>query len=255
MAAIMHYWSFPEVGSGERTYWAQGYGYQTADFSSAFYDYSQMPNNTASTETQELLYHCGVSVNMGYDYDGSGASVFGNAPSAYHAMRNHFLFDNQMDQVFPENYSSSQYRSLLQNDLNQNQPIIYVGYSDDGGHAWNIDGYNDDYFHNNWGWGGSQNGYYLLSSLNGFDYSQGALVNMIPESLESANVVLNDYSFEEEIGDGDLVANPGETINLYVTLENLIPWNNSAAADLILTTDDPQLNITVSYTHLRAHET
>ena len=33
---------------------------------------------------------------MGYNYDGSGASVFGNAPSAYHAMRNHFLYDTQI---------------------------------------------------------------------------------------------------------------------------------------------------------------
>ena len=53
----------------------------------------------------------------------------------------------------------------LQNELNNNRPIIYVGYSNDGGHAWNIDGYDDDYFHNNWGWGGSQNGYFLLSSV------------------------------------------------------------------------------------------
>ena len=247
MAAIMHYWSFPSTGVGERTYWASGYGYQTADFSSAYYDYSAMPNYTASSETQELLYHCGVAVNMGYNYDGSGAQVFGGAPSAYHAMRNHFLFDNQMQSVSADSYSASQFRSILQDDLNQNQPIIYVGYSDDGGHAWNIDGYNDDYFHNNWGWGGSQNGYYLLSALNGFDYSQGALVNMIPESLESANVVLQDFSFSEQVGDGDLVANPGETINLYVTLENLIPWNNSSSTDLILTTDDPDLNIINEY--------
>ena len=70
--------------------------------------------------------------------------------------------------------------------MNNNRPIIYVGYSNDGGHAWNIDGYEDDYFHNNWGWGGSQNGYYLLSSLYGFVYDQGALINMIPESLENA---------------------------------------------------------------------
>tara|TARA_B100001094_G_scaffold101223_1_gene97378 strand:- start:3361 stop:6231 length:2871 start_codon:yes stop_codon:yes gene_type:complete len=247
MAAIMHYWSFPTTGVGERTYWASGYGYQTADFSSAYYDYNSMPNYTSSTETQELLYHCGVAVNMGYNYDGSGAQVFGSAPSAYHAMRNHFLYDSQISSVDAGSYSASQYRSILQDDLNQNQPIIYVGYSDDGGHAWNIDGYSDDYFHNNWGWGGSQNGYYLLSALNGFDYSQGAIVNMIPESLESANVVMQDFSFEEQVGDGDLVANPGETINLYVTLENLIPWNNSSSTDLILTTEDPDLNIINEY--------
>ena len=34
---------------------------------------------------------------------------------------------------------------------------------------------------------------------------------------------------------------------MYVTLENLVPWNNSATADLILTTEDPQLNIINEY--------
>ena len=130
MAQIMHYWSFPEIGSGERTYWASGYGYQTANFENSYYDYSDMPNNTSSSETEELMFHCGVSVNMGYNYDGSGAQVFGNAPSAYHAMRNHFLFDNQMSQVYPQNYSESQYRAMLQDDLNINQPIIFVGFDE-----------------------------------------------------------------------------------------------------------------------------
>ncbi len=243
MAQIMHYWSYPYTGYGSKTYWASGYGYQTADFGNAYYDYNSMPNNTASSETMELLYHAAVSVNMNFDYDGSGAQVFGSNPSAYYAMRNYFLFKNTMSQVYPGQYSEAQYRSLLQTELNENRPIIYVGFDNDGGHAWNIDGYDDEYFHQNWGWGGYQNGYYLLSTLNGLNQDQGALINIEPETLEAANVVLQDYSFEEQVGDGDSVVNPGETINLYLTLENLPPWNNSATADLILTTSDPYLNI------------
>ena len=63
-----------------------------------------------------------------------------------------FLFKNNLNDVYPSSYSTSQFRSLLQGELNVNRPIIYVGYSDDGGHAWNIDGYDGDYFHNNWGY-------------------------------------------------------------------------------------------------------
>jgi len=247
MAQIMHYWSYPNTGNGDVTYWASGYGYQSADFGNAYYDYNNMPNNTASSESMELLYHAGVAVHMNFDYDGSGAQVFGGYPSAYYSMRNHFLFQNSMSQVYPENYSETQYRSLLQSELDINRPIIYVGFDNDGGHAWNIDGYDDEYFHQNWGWGGYQNGYYLLSSLNGLNQDQGALINIEPETLEAANVVLVDYSFEEQVGDGDLVVNPGETINLYLTLENLIPWNNSATADLILSTNDPDLNILTEF--------
>ena len=253
MAQVMHYWSYPEVGYGSHGYNHWDYGYQYADFGNSYYDYSQMPNNIASTETQELLYHCGVAVNMGYGTDGSGANVFGGNPSSYYAMRNYFLFKNDMDQVEPWQYGTTAYRQLLQNELNNNRPIIYVGYSNDGGHAWNIDGYDDDYFHNNWGWGGSQNGYYLLSSLNGFDSGQGALIAIEPQTLTNPNVVLQSYDYEESIGDNDNVVNPGETIDLYVTIENLIPWTNASSIDMILSTDDSDLliiNDYISYNNL-----
>ena len=146
-------------------------------------------------------------------------------------------------QIFPENYSTTQYRNLLQAELNDNRPIIYVGYSSDGGHAWNIDGYDGDYFHNNWGWGGSQNGYFLLSSLNGFDSGQGALINIEPQSLNNPNVILQSFDYEESYGDGDSVVNPGETINLYTSVENLVPWVNASSIDMILSTQDEDLTI------------
>ena len=255
MAQVMHYWSYPEVGYGTHGYNHWDYGYQYADFGNAYYDYSDMPNNYATEETQELLYHCGVAVNMGYGADGSGAQVFGSNPSTEFAMKNYFLFQDNLDNIYPEQYSTAQYRNLLQNELNNNRPIIYVGYSNDGGHAWNIDGYEDDYFHNNWGWGGSQNGYFLLSSLNGFNSSQGALIEIEPESLNNPNIVLQSYTYEELDGDGDLVVNPGETINLFTQVENLIPWNDALNIDIILSTEDPSLNIIndyVTFTNLDA---
>ena len=243
MAQIMHYWSYPEVGYGSHGYTHGQYGYQFANYGNAYYDYTNMPNTYATTETQELLYHCGVAVNMGYGVDGSGANVFGNGNTSQRAMREYFLFKNSLDDVYPGSYSTSQYRALLQNELNLNRPIIYVGYSDDGGHAWNIDGYNGDYFHNNWGWGGSQNGYFLLSSLNGFNSGQGALIQLEPQSLDNPNVVMQDYTYNEFSGDGDSVANPGEIIDINITVENLIPWENASSAELLLSTNDESMYI------------
>ena len=247
MAQIMHYWSYPEIGYGSHSYNHWEYGYHYANFGSAFYDYSNMPANYATEESQKLLYHAGVAVNMGYGTDGSGAQVFGSNPSAFYAMRNYFLFNNNMNQVYPGNYSTTQFRALLQEQLNNNKPMIYVGYSNDGGHAWNIDGYDGDYFHNNWGWGGSQNGFFLLSSLNGFNSDQGAIINMEPQSLNNPNVTLQSYNYEEISGDGDLVVNPGESIELFVTVENLVPWNDALNIDMILSTQDEDLIILNDY--------
>ena len=118
MAQVMHYWSYPEVGYGSHGYNHWDYGYQYADFGNSYYDYSEMQNNYATSESQELLFHCGVSVNMGYGADGSGANVFGGNPSTEFAMKNYFLFENDLNDIEPWQYSSSQYREILQNELN-----------------------------------------------------------------------------------------------------------------------------------------
>ena len=247
MVQVMHYWSYPEYGVGSHSYYHWDYGTLSANFNT-FYDFDNMPTNIGTEAVQLLSYHAGVAVEMGYGADGSGANVFGSSPSTYYAMRNYFLFQNDMDQIEPNDYStSSQYRAALQNQLNTNKPIIYVGYSDDGGHAWNIDGYDDDYFHNNWGWGGSQNGYFLLSSLNGFNDWQGALIDIEPQSLDNPNVVLQNYTYQESQGDNDGVINPAEIVELYVTVENLIPWDNAEIVDLIISTNDPDIAIINDY--------
>ena len=243
MVQIMYYWGYPEVGYGSHGFNAGGYGYQYADYGNSTYDYSQMEDNFATTEAQELIYHAAVAVNMGFSPDGSGASVMGGSNSAYSAMKNYFIYDHGVSRVQADDYSTSQYRQFLESDLDENQPIIYVGYSNDGGHAWNIDGYEGDYFHNNFGWGGSNNGYYLLSALNGFNSGQGALINLIPEELDEPHIVLTNTEYIEFVGDGDQVVNPGETVRYYTTLENYVPWNDASDVSIILESlsDDVQV--------------
>ena len=53
----------------------------------------------------------------------------------------------------------------------------------------NIDGYDGDGFHCNWGWGGYQNDI-SLSALNGFNSGQGAIINIEPQSLAAPNLVM-----------------------------------------------------------------
>ncbi len=243
MAQIMHYWSYPEVGYSSHGYTHNQYGYQYANFGTSYYDFNQMPNTYPTSETQELLYHCAVSVNMNFGIDGSGSQT----SRARNALRNYFIFKNDIDEISASSYSATQYRNILQNELNLNRPLYYDGCDSEGCHAWNIDGYDGDYFHNNFGWGGSQNGNYLLSSLNGFDYDQGALIGIEPQSLENPNVILQDYSYNEYQGDGDNVANPGEMIEIYITLENIIPWNDAENADIILSTTDESISIINEY--------
>ena len=77
---------------------------------------------------------------------------------------------------------------MLKNQLDMKRPVVYVGYGESGGHAWNCDGYQGDVgsemFHMNWGWGGSANGYFTLDNLNpsgmNFNYGQSMVINIFP---------------------------------------------------------------------------
>ena len=72
----------------------------------------------------------------------------------------------------------------LKDQLNYSKPILFSGFSDsygNGGHAWNVDGYQNNNMHCNWGWGGWNNGYYTVTSMMGMSYYQTCLIKVIPE--------------------------------------------------------------------------
>jgi hypothetical protein len=238
----MHYWKYPEYGTGSNSYYHNNYGNISANFNT-FYDFENMHTNIGNEASQKLLFHAGVAVEMGYGADGSGASVVGGNPSAFYAMKNHFQYRNNMDYVYPYQYSDSQFQQLLQDELDSNRPIIYRGYSNDGGHAWNIDGYQGDEFHCNWGWGGYNNGYFPLSTLGGFSGQQAAIINIQPEDLTIPNIVLNSFTVSESIGDGDAVANPGEVIDLIMEIENMVPWVDATDIELVLDSQSEGIQI------------
>ena len=69
--------------------------------------------------------------------------------------------------------------------------MIYVGYNDEGGHAWNCDGYDDELFHMNWGWGGQSDGWFTVTESgdpDGWGDGSHILTNIQPESLNRPNL-------------------------------------------------------------------
>jgi hypothetical protein len=179
MAQIMKYWSYPTTGTGIRTYTHSAYGNLTADFGSTTYQWSQMPENIAGQNDAiaTLMFHCGVSVNMDY---GPAAS---NADDPIHAFINYFNYSSEAELVLMNSYTASEWAALLKAELDLKHPVWYRGNSSDAGHAWVCDGYqNPDYFHFNWGWGGSQDGYFYLGSMN-YNKDQAAIIKIFPTSL------------------------------------------------------------------------
>jgi len=167
MAQIIRYWQWPWSGFNSHSYTCD-YGTLSVDFSSANYNYNNMPNsiNGYSSLTQRdavatLTYHCGVSVDMDYAPDGSGAASY----DVMAALVRYFAYPSGMSYRSKSNYTSNEWNNLLRNELNNNRPVLYSGQGT-GGHAFVCDGYdNSGSYHFNWGWSGYFNGYYALNAL------------------------------------------------------------------------------------------
>lgn len=182
MSQVMNYWRFPANGIGSHGYYSD-YGYLFVDFGASTYDFNQMNNSIGAEqnyEMAELQYHCGVAVDMMYAVDGSGAY----SEDAAYALRTNFGYSQDLELELKEFYTETEWTDLLKSNLDNGWPMYYHGFGT-GGHAFNVDGYQgEDYFHFNWGWSGSYNGYYYLSNLNpggnNFTWGQGAIVNFYP---------------------------------------------------------------------------
>ena len=190
MAMIMKYWNYPAKGTGSHSYIPEGYPAQTVDFSSATYDWDNMPKEIFSFSPVNeieaialLMYHCGVSIDMKY---GAMASS-GYSELVPSAMNKYFSYTANMRHLYREQHELGEWERLLVDNLNQRLPVFYAGSSQiSGGHAFLCDGYNEEgYFHFNWGWSGELNGYFAIDALTptGADYNvnQRAIFDVLPD--------------------------------------------------------------------------
>jgi len=115
------------------------------------------------------------------------------------------------------------WKPKMRNSLDDGNPILYGGNSDDAGHAFICDGYEDDnYFHFNWGWNGSEDGYFYIDDDDGspvIDYKkwQEAIFYIHPD--QQSNVYCVDCS--EIISISNIVS----SVNPYNPNFPMITWS------------------------------
>jgi hypothetical protein len=186
MSMIMHYWRYPATGQGSHCISPEpSYGPQCADFGSTTYDWNGMTHSPSETcdPVALLSWHTGISLDMHYGLDVSTAQYYKVKP----ALINYFKYASTIQYLLKINYSTTSWNDLLKVDLDAGMPIEYGGNGTSSiGHAWVCDGYQGpDFFHMNWGWGGSFNGYFYLNDLNpggnNFNNNQNATVHIQPD--------------------------------------------------------------------------
>jgi hypothetical protein len=177
MAQIMKYWANPTTGTGSHSYSTSTLGGTlSADFGNTTYDWANMPYaiDAHSSQTEinaiaTLMFDCGVAVDMDYNMEGSGAQVIdfnSDYPSAEYALRTYFGYSSQIHGEERYYYDDLTWSDMLKSEIDSSRPVLYAGFGQEGGHAFDFDGYDQDSkFHINWGWDGYGNGYYTVNNL------------------------------------------------------------------------------------------
>ncbi|MDR0756860.1 MAG: thiol protease/hemagglutinin PrtT [Tannerella sp.] len=191
MAQIMKFHEWPAKGTGSKSYTSEKHRLRlNVDFSQTSYDWAQMRDTYVDGEFSEeelaavatLIYHCGVAAEMNYSYV-SGASQ----QIAAFGMKDYFNYASSMQLLDRSFYTSEEWNYILKEELNASRPIFYVGGRDNGtAHAFVCDGYDSNgLFHFNWGWEGSNNGYFNVSviepwNMSGYNGGQSVIAGIQP---------------------------------------------------------------------------
>ena len=166
-AIVMKHHGYPAKGTGSHSYTWNGKTL-TANFEHD-YDWASMPakydgtNDAAFDGVARLMADLGVAVEMQYAKNGSGAYI-GNMISA---LQKYFGYSKLTYLASIDDMEAEAWNAKLRGEIDANRPILYsASDASAGGHSFIIDGYKDESFSVNWGWGGYCNGFYQIGALN-----------------------------------------------------------------------------------------
>lgn len=177
MAQVMNYFEWPVKGTGTGTAYDPADSTYTMPLDVEF-DWANMADTyrgdgvtEAQTEAvSTLMAACGYAAGMVYSPNWSESTIV----NITKALKENFSYSKSLKFDRKLYYDMNTWSDMVYASLADGSPVIYRGYSaSDGGHIFVCDGYADGYFHINWGWYGSFNGYFLLSALNPYSIHTG----------------------------------------------------------------------------------
>lgn len=192
MAQILNYYKYPSKATGSISYNAYSHDLSIkTNLDDYIFDWDKMLNSytnsspqDARTAVAELMYACAVSVYA--DFCGKGTSASSSRVAS--SLEKHFGYKGAyvLNRYY---YTAKEWNDIIMTELNGGSPVYYSASNAIGeGHAFICDGYNQSgLFHINWGWGGSQDGYFELASLK-YPLSPYIICGINPQNEAPANV-------------------------------------------------------------------
>ena len=245
---VMYKWRHPAQGTGSHSYtWydcmnnnCTSYKTQTLslNFANTTFDWDNMlPSYEGKSYTDAqanavatLMYNAGVACNMQYGGDANSGSGAWTDDMAY-GLKTYFgyKFEKFITMYSKDGYKTAkgttvanvtaeysvttdQITTYFNADLEAGRPIVMGGEStNDGGHEFVCDGRDaNNKFHINWGWEGSSNGYFKITSLRPSGYGSfsnhiDAIIGLEPNNV-AAEYTIRFFDNGQQLGETQVVA-------------------------------------------------
>lgn len=152
MSQVMFYYRYPEYGVG-------GIGYQPIHYElddennpidtfvypwqvqsfNTLHEFDAMPSTIDfyTGEVSKLIWHAGISVQMGYGPNSSGAI----SAEALTALKDYWKYNRSAQMYERSDFSNARWSDTITKELKALHPIYYSGTDNEGGHAFVLDGY------------------------------------------------------------------------------------------------------------------
>lgn len=178
----------------------------SANYGQTTYDWNNMKSSYSGSYTQAqgnavatLMYHAGVASSM--EYGGNSVGSGTTTDNMAYGLATYFkykytkviaMYDNiyavHDDVPFEYNVTANQFKNYFNTELEANRPVIMSGWTaESGGHEFVCCGRDtQNRFYINWGWAGSDNGYFAITSLtpDDCDFSEelDAIIGLLPDN-------------------------------------------------------------------------
>ena len=221
VAQLLYYHQFPKTGRNSISYEWNGKTY-AADFSQVSFEWDKM-NLTYDSGTPDtddavatLLYYSALSMMSEF------TSYDTNSWFDTEFLPKYFGYKDEIHFLWKSDTSNDEFENIIYQDLRKGLPVFcWAEASEDWSHIFLIDGCNKDgLFHMNFGWGGSNAGYYVLEPIDlewiNMKTFQCILYNIQPDIPGKWFVKTNDGRFFEMNSVGDIGPDPGNDTDLLV---------------------------------------
>lgn len=217
-AIVMKHHGYPAKGVGSHSYTWNGQNL-TASLEHD-YDWANMPakytdgNDEAFDGVARLMSDLGIAVNMQYAKNGSASAL----EDLVTALKKYFGYSKYARHLKIEDLGAEAWNGRLRAEIDANRPVLYAASDANvGGHSFVIDGYKDESFSVNWGWGGYCDGFYRIGALN--PEAEGKPLGDQYNSSQAAVFALQPSDGKEVLSNLRFIKVDGylETMNMNVT--------------------------------------